>query len=411
MNRQTYLIFLVAILSSAILAAVIPLVDPWGNEAARIAASLANGQGFSSPWALRTGPSAWIPPVYPFLLAGIFRLFGVFSLASYWVATAVNIIVHAFTCVVLYWAAGESFDRRTGWYSAMALATFPLLFHPLVLLHLIGDFLKHGLFIPPNFIWYTHFSELAIVLLIWLTLRKSHWAVYGAVWGIASLLNPTIITLAPAFLAWRLWQRDRWRNIVMAIVTASLVVTPWLVRNYVVFHRLVFIRDNFGVELRVGNQPGSKGQFKDDIHPNRSEYAIARVIEMGEPAYSQITGKQAIVLIRAHPGEFVLNTFHRIGYWWIGNPLASRRLNKLSFVKYVPQTLFSLLAFCGAYLALKRKNKKALLFIAVLAFYPLVYYITHTFNGFVYEYPIQPEMLALAAAAFQFQRDRRTLDS
>ena len=199
------IIFLLAILSSAILAAALPRVDDWATESTRIAASVASGRGFSSPFPQPTGPSAWLPPVYPYLLAGIFRVFGVFTAASYWVAVAMNIIVHSFTCVVLYWVAGETFGRRRGLYAAMALASFPLLFYALVLLHVLGGYAGVGLFISPNIFWFTHLSELAIVLLIWLTLRQPHWAVYGMAWGTVALINPTVLILAPAFLAWRLW--------------------------------------------------------------------------------------------------------------------------------------------------------------------------------------------------------------
>jgi hypothetical protein len=160
---------------------------------------------------------------------------------------------------VLYRVAGETFGRRTGFYAAMALACFPLLFYPLVLLHVLGGYAGQGLFIAPNWLWYTYLSELVIVLLIWLTMRQAHWAVYGTVWGTAALINPTVLALAPAFLAWRLWHREPWRHLGLAAATAALCVAPWLARNYLVFHRPIFIRDNFGVELRLGNQPGSRG--------------------------------------------------------------------------------------------------------------------------------------------------------
>jgi 4-amino-4-deoxy-L-arabinose transferase-like glycosyltransferase len=393
------LIFLSAVFSNLVLAMVLPRVD-WsvGTEITRIAVSVASGGGFSSPFPQRTGPSAWVPPVYPYLLAGLFRVFGVFTPASYWVAVALNIVVHAFSCVVLYWAAVRTFGLRTGRYAGMALATFPLLSQPLVLFHVLGGYLGQGLFIQPNAIWYTYLSELAILILVWLTLRQSSWPVYGVAWGTAALINPTVLALAPAFLAWRAWHRERWLYLGLTAATAALCVAPWLVRNYLVFHRPVFIRDGFGVELRVGNQPGSKGLWSADVHPNQSTYELNRVVELGEVEYSRIAGQEAIESIRSRPHEFVRDTILRVGYFWIGTPLTSRRLHVFRFLKYAPPLVFSLFAFFGAGQALKHGNREALLFTAVLLFYPLVYYVTHTFVGFSYQYAIQPEMLALSAS-------------
>ena len=370
-----------------------------GTEVTRIAASIASGRGFSSPFSQPTGPSAWIPPLYPYLLAGIFCVFGAFTAASYWVAVVLNIIVHAFTCVVLYRGAGETFGPRVGLHAAMALASFPLLFYPLVLLHVLGGYGGQGLFIPPNMIWYTHLSELSIVSLIWLTLRRPHWVFYGIAWGTITLINPTVLSMAPAFLAWRRWyHRESWRTLGLSLATAALCVAPWLVRNYEVFHRPVFIRDDFGVELRVGNQPGSRGQWEASVHPDQSTYELERMVEMGEVEYARASGQEAMESIRSRPGEFARDTILRIAYWWIGHPLTSQRLHTLIFLKYLPQLTFSLLTLYGAFRVLRQGNKKSLLFVAVLLFYPLIYYVTHTFTSYLYIYPIQPEMLALVMA-------------
>jgi len=406
-------IFLLAIVSNLILAIAVPRVY-WAavGETSRIAASVASGRGFSSPFRQPTGPSAWVPPVYAYLLAGIFRVFGVFTVASYWVAVALNVVVHAFSCVVLYWAAGETYGRRTGLYAAMALASSPLLFYPLALLHVLGDANTGvGLFIPPNAMWNIYLLELVIILLVWLTLRQAHWAVYGTAWGTAALIDPIILALAPAFLAWRLWHRERWRNLGLAAAAAALCVAPWLVRNYMVFHRPVFIRDNFGIELRAGNQPGSRGQWSANVHPDRSAYELSRVVEMGEVEYARAAGQEAMDSIRSRPGEFARNTILRIAYFWIGTPPTSRRLHALRFLKYVPQLVLTLLAFYGTGRALRRGNRKALLFVAVLLFYPLVHYVTHTFLGFVYQYPIQPEMLALATSVVIRENTTKPLEA
>jgi 4-amino-4-deoxy-L-arabinose transferase-like glycosyltransferase len=406
MSRPITFIFLSALIAYGALAILVPRVEfASAGEIPRIAASIATGHGFSNPFRQPTGPSAWIPPVYPLLLAGIFRVFGLFTAASYWAAVSVNVIVHGFSCVVLYWITREAFGRRTGWYAAMGLASIPLLFQPLVLLHVLGGAGGQGLFIPPNSIWNTHLLELTILLLIWLTLRKqTHWAAYGAAWGVAALIDPVVLALVPAFWAWRLYHGERRRYLVLAASVAALCVAPWLVRNYMVFHRPVFIRDNFGVELKVGNQPGNKGLWSGELHPDRSAYELSRVAKMGEVEYSRASGREAIQSILSHKEEFIRDSILRIGYFWVGTPMSSRRLHALKFLKYSPSFVFSVLAFWGAIRAVRSGKREALLFVAVLFFYPLVHYITHTFYGFMYQYPIQPEMLVLAISVVTLKK-------
>ena len=90
--------------------AVLPFLQESGN----IAASLASGHGFSSPFRIETGPTAWMPPAYPWLLAGIFRVFGVRTYGSFLAAVALNILCSAFTCVP------DLFHRQTDGGIALA---------------------------------------------------------------------------------------------------------------------------------------------------------------------------------------------------------------------------------------------------------------------------------------------------
>src|SRR5581483_2271885 len=54
----------------------------FGWEMGRIGRSLALGQGFSNPFNGPSGPTAWEPPLYPFLIAAVFKLFGIYTHAS-----------------------------------------------------------------------------------------------------------------------------------------------------------------------------------------------------------------------------------------------------------------------------------------------------------------------------------------
>ena len=59
-------------------------VYQFAQETGSIAHSLAAGKGYSSPYGAESGPTAWLTPVYPLLVAGIFRIFGIESLHSFW---------------------------------------------------------------------------------------------------------------------------------------------------------------------------------------------------------------------------------------------------------------------------------------------------------------------------------------
>jgi hypothetical protein len=392
-------IFVFALAAYLTLALIQPPLE-WSrvSENSYVAASVATGHGFSSPYLgppylVNTGPSALVPPLQPFLLAGIFRIFGVLSLASYQVAVGLNVLVHAISCVLLYWICKETFGNRQALFAALALGFLPLLTEPLVRLHLPGE----HLFLPPNIVWNTHLTELAILLLIFVTLRQTHWSLYGIVWGASALTNPSVLALVPAFWGWRIRERRQWLDLVLTASTLVLCLTPWLIRNYMVFHRPVFLRDGFGIELRVGNQPGGKGRWTPQAHPAASEYELRRFAEMGELKYAEVSMHEALAVIRARPREFAINTGRRVVYFWLGpSPTGAR----LRWLKYLPLLTFCSFTLYGAIIALRNGNRKADLLIAVLVFFPLVYYLTHTTNDLGYQYPIQPEMIALAASVF-----------
>src|SRR6516165_314296 len=63
-----------------------------GYETGSIAASLAAGHGYSSPLYVSSGPTAWITPVYPLVLAGIFEIFGIYTLNASIVIRCFNIL-------------------------------------------------------------------------------------------------------------------------------------------------------------------------------------------------------------------------------------------------------------------------------------------------------------------------------
>src|SRR6202167_3731256 len=64
------------------------LLDPaedyfgYGWEGGRVARALASGHGFANPYQGNSGPTAALPPLYPLIVGGVFKLSGIYSKAS-----------------------------------------------------------------------------------------------------------------------------------------------------------------------------------------------------------------------------------------------------------------------------------------------------------------------------------------
>ena len=83
----------------------------FGWEMGRVARSIALGQGFSNPYGGNTGPTAWEPPLYPYLMAGVFKIFGIYTYASAWVLLTINSLFAALTTIPLFLIARKTFGE------------------------------------------------------------------------------------------------------------------------------------------------------------------------------------------------------------------------------------------------------------------------------------------------------------
>ena len=83
----------------------------FGFEAGRIARSLVRGQGYANPFNGVSGPTAWLPPFYPLLMAGAFKVFGVYTRGA---ALALMVVDSAFSAAIpaVYEMAARVFDAR-----------------------------------------------------------------------------------------------------------------------------------------------------------------------------------------------------------------------------------------------------------------------------------------------------------
>ena len=369
----------------------------FGWEIGRIAYSLAHGMGFSSPFGGNTGPSAWTAPVYPWIVSLAFRLFGSYSRAAAFAMLTFNSLVAALTCWTIYRTALRVFNRTVALWSGWIWALLP-----------------YTVFWSVKWIWETSLSAFLLSLLFMLTVemegdaRLSSWMGYGLLWGVQALTNPAAVSFLPFAGCWLAYHLCRRRRpavlpVVISAIFFWMTIMPWLVRNYETLGKLSFIRDNFGNELYIGNNPLAEGPYVLAFHPANNDLLFEQYKQVGEVAFCARQGRAATEWISQHPGRFVVLSLRRVIYFWYGLP----RLSATGHLTQSKNLLFlasSVLAVWGLLLGLKRRVRGLFLFASLIVFYPLIYYVC--FPQPRYRHPIEPELLILGVYLISEARPR-----
>ena len=355
----------------------------FGFEMGRIGRAIATGQGFSDPFEGRTGPTAWEPPLYPYLIAAVFKITGVYTHASALILLSFNSFFSALTCIPIFLIAKKCFSEKVALWSGWLWALLPSV-----------------MYWCTRWVWETSLAALLLAILFWITLQLEEargaklWIVYGVLWGIAALTNTSLLAfLLPSGL-WAWYRRYKKQagslpQVALASLFFMATISPWLVRNYETFGKFIFVRSNFGAELRLGNGPFADGTWMQWLHPSQNIVELRRYQQMGELTYVAVRKREAMEFIRASYPRFAWISVKRFIYYWGGLP----RSSKIAALAPFKNSLFltsSVLAFWGLGRALRRHRPGAWLFFWLLLTYPTIYYFV--FPHPRYRHPIEPEL-------------------
>jgi 4-amino-4-deoxy-L-arabinose transferase-like glycosyltransferase len=363
-----------------------PALDHWkfGWEVGRVARSMVTGHGFSSPYFEPTGPTALVPPAYTYLLAGVFKLFGVYTVSSALVILTLNNLFASLTCLPVFSMARKVFGLRVAAWAGWTWALFP-----------------YSIVMSNERIWETSLTTLLLTLLVLCTLHLEQsvsllaWVGYGLLWGLTALTSPATLSTLP-FLAGWIWLRHRRRGshctgvAVAGLLAFLAAVTPWVWRSTEVYGRFVPFRGNLGLEILVGNSEDTSAPANYDILPWVDAAEMAQLRSMGEPAYMAQKQHEAVELIARRPLRFAGLTLRRILHTWTGIWEASAQwtLEESGLPHILTYTSITLLAFVGLRRAIRDRLHQAIPLVIPLVCFPVVYYVTQTDLGF--RHPIDP---------------------
>jgi hypothetical protein len=374
----------------------------FGWETGRVAASLAAGHGYSSPFSGYTGPTTWMVPGFTLLLAGVFKVFGIYTPLSAWMIQTIDSLFQALTAPLVYEMGARVVGRRNGLWAAWIWALYP-------------GIMQYGV----KWIWETSLSTMlfAAVLVLGMRMRgigeetpSTHrtrdWALFGLLWGAISMCNPTLLLMAPVEGLWLLAGLRGWKNLLRGAALALLsgtvclaVAAPWILRNERVFHAFIPTRGNFGAEAAMAWAPDSTGfpwgatVPTMEAAPEHKLYA-----RMGELAYVKMRGDLAWQWARAYPRHFWRLVALRFYMFWASVPHTTGPL-WVEVVRSSGHCLSSIAGILGVLLALRRRLPAAGLFACAVVLLPAIYYFISA--GSRFRNPLEPFFCVLIVFLFQ----------
>jgi hypothetical protein len=350
-----------------------------------IAISLMRIGKFANPYMLTTGPTAHLPPIYPFIFSLIYRLFGLTSKAGF-VSMLFIIVTGSILYAMLPWVSYKfGISRQAGFIGGIAGA-------------LLVEWPGHGEY-PTGIV-------MALLLIAFVNRwseNRLNWSsslLLGLFIGASFHLQPALLPVILGCIIFEMWwyryEKRKWALLILLILAAVLALLPWTWRNYKTFNSIFFIRSNFGLELRMGNHEGAMATMEEmdaaqeHRHP-RTHFEEARLMqEVGEIEYMRRAGREAIEWIVDNPGKFFCLSFLRFVNLWAGplhRPLAAAGV-----------LILTILTLWGGWKIFPGLTlpQKAVILIPLIT-YPLVYYFVAYMPR--YRVPIDWILFMLSGAA------------
>ncbi len=378
----------------------------FGYEMARIARALVTGYGYADPFSGHTGPTAWVPPLYPLLIAAVFNLTGVYTPLSAWILLTLNSLFSAATALCIYEIAARGYSRRVALWSAWIWALYPAAMQYAV-----------------RWVWETSLSTFLFATVLVLALRMRaigeasppdqqiparqttrQWLLFGLFWTLIALSNSTLLLFLPICGTWILIGAPNKSAALTRAALAGLLflacIVPWVWRNWTALHAFVPMRSNLGAELYAGNGPGAYGFRYGVLIGLPEQDAQHRLyVQLGEIAYVKQRGQLAKAWIRTHPERFAALSLKRFYFFWASVPHPSDKHWFLDFVRQLNFALPSITGILGLALSLKRRIPASGLFAWAFVLLPLTYYFITVEARF--RHPVEPLIVIFSVYLFQ----------
>ena len=289
---------------------------------------LINGKDKSG---IRPAPSAYMMPGYPLFLAAMYRIFGD---KPYLAVFLLQSLLAAFIVVMIYKLTLQ-FAR-----SGVALIAAGIYI-------LLPEMIYTTVSIGP-----TVFVHFFIMIVIYALTKKSPGRfsfsdsfLIGIILALLLYLRPAIAMFVIVLLSYFFIKRYFKQAVIIGIIVAACL-SPWVVRNYMVWNEFVPFTTTTGLNLYRGHNPYYPGFWQTkEIEKQIDALPDSKYFEI---KMRDIFTAHALEEIRLHPFKEIIFAFKKLIYMWGYYPYDTRTQNLFYLIPW-----FFLLAFFILTLVLK----------------------------------------------------------
>lgn len=288
---------------------------------ANTARSILAGEGFSNPFSVETGPTAWIPPLYTLIFIPVFKLLGD-NFSSYMVLLFIQLagLTLSFYLITKIWSLLKLSKSN---FVPFILFLFLIFSYKIHFIRMINDlWIYMLLFSVQVYAFYTYIygSGKAILLFILAAVIPLS----------APVLAPGYVAILTIFFIWGILEKYGFKqkslalqprkvrlfHIILCGIIFSAAVSIWAYRNYKVFDQVVLSKSNEWFEFYLSNVKDDDGVLSESTvekyHPdnNRAQYA-ADILAKGEVVWMDEYEKISAQYTSEHRSDYYRKILNR----------------------------------------------------------------------------------------------------
>jgi hypothetical protein len=374
-----------------------------GGEYYNIAVSLVMQEGYANPFFVPTGPTAWMPPLFPSFLAIL-----LFFAKDKETTTTLLVIIKTLVIVASILWTFSSMER-----SKVPHAHF---IGTLAGLSLLSIFFDYFFLVTNDEVILLPIVTAFLCLLQWVhnddaasVVTTKQGVFLGLFIGLSLLASPIIgIAELITFLFVRSTRMSA-RHQSMIFLVAMLTITPWITRNYLVFDRFIPIKSNLSFDLAFANIDDDNGIYTTEdfsrhplvmsikhpeIFEERKWTSELAIVDEARERFSTYWKDNPYQIVRYIGNRLAAATF-------VFHPLYKGRPRRLEALQNI---LFSIPAVCIVFLLFRWRTLSSfqkstlLFFVSAVAPYILV--------AFYYRYTVPLLPIYVLVVGWMYQKRR-----